>query len=122
MGMFIRFRRPPLQLQPYPTDLPDPNVLPADERRVRFARIERDLFIDGPSASDIRQAGVADCNVISAIAAVAEANPQAIRDAIRDNGDGTFTIRLFDVPPTDGFRQNGDGTFSVPNPDAPPAT
>jgi hypothetical protein len=41
---------------------------------------------------DVRQGQLGDCYVPSGMAATAQANPQAIKDAIKDNGDGTYTI------------------------------
>lgn len=46
----------------------------------------------------IRQGQVGDCYFESALAAVATANPQAIRNAIKDNGDGTYTVTLPGAP------------------------
>jgi hypothetical protein len=49
----------------------------------------------GPRASDIQQDALGDCYFVATLAAVADANPQAIRDAIRfDPRTGDFIVRL----------------------------
>lgn len=55
-----------------------------------------ELFIDGISATDIRQTVLGDCYFMASLAAVAQTNPDFIRNAITDNGDGTYTVRFGD--------------------------
>jgi hypothetical protein len=43
----------------------------------------------------VRQGKVGDCGFASAVAACAAIDPDALARAIRDNGDGTVTVRLF---------------------------
>lgn len=45
-----------------------------------------------PSLDDISQGGVNDCYVFAAMAAIVNADPQRIRNMIKDNGNGTYTI------------------------------
>lgn len=40
----------------------------------------------------IRQGSIGDCYFESALAAVATSNPELIKNAIKDNGDGTYTV------------------------------
>lgn len=42
--------------------------------------------------NDVRQGTIADCFVMSAIASVAQKDPEAIKRMIHDNGDGTYTV------------------------------
>lgn len=51
-----------------------------------------DLDID---PNDVKQGALGDCYLIAGMAAVARAQPDAIRDAIKDNGDGTFDVTLY---------------------------
>ena len=53
------------------------------------------LFVDGPSADDVRQVNVNDCYWLAGLGAVARQNPQRIRDMFTANGDGTWTVRLY---------------------------
>ena len=46
----------------------------------------------GVNPSAIRQDVIGDCYFLAALASVANTNPQAIRDMIRDNGNGTYTV------------------------------
>ena len=63
-----------------------------------YATISGNLFQNGPSALDVNQGQVGDCYFLSALGAVANANPSLITDDfIFDNGDGTYGVRFFNV-------------------------
>jgi Calpain family cysteine protease len=53
------------------------------------------LFRNGVSFADAIQATVADCYFVAALASLAQKNPQAIYNAVRDNQDGTYSVRFF---------------------------
>jgi hypothetical protein len=53
------------------------------------------LFGGNPSTSNMKQGAVGDCYFIAALGAIADRNPDAIRNMFIDNGDGTFTVRFF---------------------------
>lgn len=53
------------------------------------------LFDGMVSVSDIRQGDIGDCYLLAAMYSIARQNPQAIHDMMKDNGDGTVTVRLF---------------------------
>jgi hypothetical protein len=46
--------------------------------------------------NDIKQGAIGDCFLMAAQGALASANPDTIRNAIRDNGDGTYTVTLYE--------------------------
>lgn len=46
-------------------------------------------------AHDVAQGSLGDCYFVAAMAAVARANPDAIKKLIKDNGDGTFDVTLY---------------------------
>lgn len=48
----------------------------------------------GASPSDVKQGGLGDCYLLAALAAVARANPKAIENMIKDNGDGTYDVTI----------------------------
>ncbi len=51
----------------------------------------------GPTYSDVRQSeSLADCWLMSSLAAAAHASPNAIRQLVVDLGDGTFAVQLND--------------------------
>ena len=53
------------------------------------------LFPHDPSPSDIKQGYIGDCYMVAVLANIARTDPDKIKEAIRDNGDGTVTVRLF---------------------------
>ena len=54
------------------------------------------IFPHEPRPTDIQQGFMlGDCYILTGLAAVARLRPQHIRDMIKDNGDGTATVRLF---------------------------
>lgn len=53
------------------------------------------LFLHDPSPDDITQGVIGDCWLVSTLSAVCVNNPQLIRDMMRDNEDGTVTVRLY---------------------------
>ena len=53
------------------------------------------LFTSTPSRADARQGMLGDCYLIASLVAIADRNPQAVRNLFIDNGDNTFTVRFF---------------------------
>ena len=53
------------------------------------------LFPHDPSPNDIKQGvGLQDCYMLAALTRIAEQNPQKIKDSMKDNGNGTVTVRF----------------------------
>lgn len=46
--------------------------------------------------NDVRQGGLGDCWVLAGLAAVARTHPDVVRNAVRDNGDGTYTVTFYE--------------------------
>ena len=61
---------------------------------LHYRRYEGDLFVGRVSGSDVGQGDLGDCYFLSSLVAFADANPRAVRRAIKDNGDGTYTVTL----------------------------
>ena len=63
--------------------------------------LERDyreypLFAHDPSPADIQQGSTGDCYLLCTLSAIAEKYPEKIKEMMRDNRDGTVTVRLFE--------------------------
>jgi hypothetical protein len=62
------------------------------------------LFDGPPSRDQTEQGELSDCGVIATLGAVAGHRPEAISDAIQQNDDGTYTVRLHEAKTdSDGF-------------------
>lgn len=59
-------------------------------------RKEEPLFAHDPCVSDIAQGEVGDCYFLATIAAICDRDPDFIRKMMKDNGDGTVTVRFYD--------------------------
>lgn len=56
------------------------------------------LFKDGlPEKKDIKQGPIGNCFLIASLDAIMRKNPHDIHNMIKDNKDGTVTVRLFEV-------------------------
>lgn len=54
------------------------------------------LFSHEPCPEDIQQGAIGDCYFIATMSSIADNNPDFIRNCMKDNGDGTVTVRLYD--------------------------
>jgi hypothetical protein len=53
------------------------------------------LFAGSPNYQDVAQGMVDDCWLTASLAAIAARNPTAIQNMFINNGDGTYTVRLY---------------------------
>lgn len=74
----------------------------------------------GPSPADCNQRGIGDCCAIAVFGSFAYIYPEFIKDIIKDNGDRTFTVKMFtpqgneiDVSVTSKFIADGGGTIQA---------
>lgn len=79
-------------------DLPDPKVLTKHATNVTWQPVGADakLHVDGITADDVTQGSIGDCYLAAAMSSVAAANPELVNKAIKDNGDGTYTVRFYE--------------------------
>lgn len=82
-------------------DLEDPAFHPkytgfgtSAPQKVRFTG---PLFVDGAKPQDVLQGYLGDCYVCSAAGALAHSSADTLKKAIRDNGDGTYTVTFREV-------------------------
>ncbi len=87
----------PEPVKPTTIDIADPTVLTKHEGQVTWGKIEGGkLFVDGVNYDDVIQGSIGDCYMVAAFSAVAHSDPKAIENAIKDNGDGTYTVRFYE--------------------------
>ena len=55
----------------------------------------RPLFVDGPQYDDIHQGALGDCYYLAVLASMSDTDPNLIRQAITDLGDGTYAVRFY---------------------------
>ncbi|MCR4797952.1 MAG: phosphotransferase [Lachnospiraceae bacterium] len=59
---------------------------------------DQPIFPHEPTVNDLRQGKVSNCYMLAATTSLIQHDPQAIKHVIRDNGDGTATVRLYRSP------------------------
>lgn len=65
--------------------------------------VDEPLFPHEPCVQDVTQRGLGDCYLLAALGSAVTAHPENIRSCMRDNGDGTVTVRFHDT--THRFRE-----------------
>lgn len=80
-------------------DLADPTVLDKHSTSVSWTPVNANqtLYVDGVDFDDVVQGSIANCYMVSAFSSLAYANPDLIKNAFTDNGDGTFDVRFFEA-------------------------
>ncbi|MCR5278235.1 MAG: hypothetical protein K6E19_02230 [Lachnospiraceae bacterium] len=53
------------------------------------------LFAHEPTINDLRQGKVSNCYMLASTTGLINYDPQIIKDCLKDNGDGTVTVRLY---------------------------
>lgn len=91
----------------------------ADDTDATYEKIDGPVVEDGVQPTDVKQGALGDCWLISTMRGVAAANPKLIQDHIKDNGDGTYTVTLYEdgkpvqVTVTGDFpAKNGDPVYA----------
>lgn len=69
---------------------------PVGERtRISHRRVSGAIFPQAPRPQDIRQGGIGDCYFLAVLGSIAKRRPQDLLNMIKDNGDGTVTVRFY---------------------------
>lgn len=70
----------------------------SDTKDAKEETISGSAFVKGAGdanevdISDVQQGGLGDCYFLAVLASIARVRPQFIKDMIKDNGDGTYTV------------------------------
>ncbi len=75
-----------------PRAVADPSVARKDREAATWKPASGVLMKDGVSADDALQGALGNCYLVSGLASLANVRPEVIRDAIRANPDGTYTV------------------------------
>lgn len=57
---------------------------------------DKPLFDHEPNINDVKQGSIGDCYLLSALGNVVYSSPETIKEMMRDNGDGTVTVRFYE--------------------------
>ena len=86
-----------LEGTPVKVDLADPKVLDKHATDITWNPVSGGkLYVDDVSYDDVIQGSIANCYMASAFSSLAHADPNIIKNALKDNGDGTYTARFFE--------------------------
>lgn len=75
-----------------PKSLPDPEVAKKHRDVATWAPTTGSTVLNGISPDDPLQGALGNCYLVSALSSLAQVQPEAIQKAIKDNGDGTWTV------------------------------
>lgn len=82
-------------LEPEP-ERQNPAPLPGD--KAKYARMAGSAYGTGTPVSpqDVVQGGLGDCYLMSMMIAIARVRPDVLASLVKDNGDGTFDVTLYE--------------------------
>ncbi len=89
------------------TDYCDPAMRPGHDMSAKYKDTPGgELYgAGGPTLDDVKQGATGDCWFMSSLGSLVSSDPQRVRDMVRDNQDGTFSVRLYAEQP------KGSGNF-----------
>ncbi len=78
-------------------NLPDPGAVSDDRNadgtaKFSTTRFSGPLFIDGAKADDVRQGAIGNCYFPAALASIAYHQPEVIKNMVKQNDDGTYSV------------------------------
>ena len=65
--------------------------------RTKENRKDDPLFAHEPTINDLRQGKVSNCWMVAGTTALIDLDPSIIKNCMKDNGDGTVTVRLYNT-------------------------
>lgn len=70
----------------------------AEKGKVKFnSANDEPLFPHEPCANDVSQGYLGDCYFVAGLAGIADRYPEKIREMMQDNGDGTVTVKFYQL-------------------------
>ncbi len=95
--------------------------VPASTSGLHWANCAVVLYLYGkPSPVEVNQHSIGDCDGLAALACIAYEDPSFIQKIIKDNGDGTYTVSMYDpqgnpvtVVVTSKFLVGSDGVIAA---------
>jgi len=68
-----------------------------DDPGVKYQKVPGSLFVKGeaPQPADVKQGTIGDCYFMASLGAIANKHPDKIREMIRENKDGTFSVTFY---------------------------
>ena len=85
----------------------DPAMQRKHQGSATFQVPQGQLFADGVTPGDIKQGAAGDCYYLSTLSSMADTHPELIKNAIKDNGNGTYTVTLHVPPGFDALKALG---------------
>lgn len=67
----------------------------ADKGLTLFVKSKED--VSEVELNDVSQGQTGDCFLLAGIGAIAKRHPESLRDIIKDNGDGTYNVQLYNL-------------------------
>ncbi len=88
----------------------DPEVLAGDKTNGDIVNRnwadKGQLFVNGIKAEDVHQTNINDCYFVAVLSAIANQQPDYIRQIIREDSPGKYSVRFFEKVPASGeFKQ-----------------
>lgn len=84
----------------------DPSIDGVDGGKdAQYTKVDGSPFIKGATdgaeidANDVNQGAIGDCGVMASLSSVAKSDPDTLKKGIRDNGDGSYTVTLYEKKP-----------------------
>jgi hypothetical protein len=81
----------------------EPALVKAGGKLPTYTEVKGTLWSGTPTADQVQQGEVGDCFYLSSLASMAQRQPELLQSAIHDNGNGTYTVKL--------YQPQKDGTF-----------
>ncbi len=83
------------QFVTYETDKESGTAKNEKKENEMIDRTKEELFPHEPCVEDVGQGCLGDCYLISLLAGIVNSRPMLIKNMLKDNGDGTVTVRFF---------------------------